>query len=206
MQYQTRLQFTIKLTAMPPSSRTSVLAAALMLSNTLHFGSCFGPPGNHGGQGMERLYFQTWNVGNICGSNKAPGCRQAAIDYLTSGVPSIGYQPGEGQIMVTMGLLDDDGQAVDLTQYGKLQSLNYSSISGVCNGMNPFVRHCSECLPSVEQGHRMSWRPSTDPFCRGSDQATPSKRHVRRTVERLSQWVLPGGIERARWSEHYRWV
>lgn len=86
---------------------------------------------------MERLYFQTWNVGNICGSNKAPGCRQAAIDYLTSGVPSIGYQPGEGQIMVTMGLLDDDGQAVDLTQYGKLQSLNYSSISGVCNGMNP---------------------------------------------------------------------
>lgn len=124
---------------------------------------------------MQRLYMQTWNVGNECGSNKVPGCRQSAIDYLASGIPYIGYQPGEAEIMVTMGLLEDDGKAVDLTAYGKLQGMNYSEISSVCDGKNPLSVTVLNTYQVLSKAAGCLGGPSPTPFVVAVIKPPPAK-------------------------------
>ena len=59
----------------------------------------------------SHVYVQNWNVGWQCGSDQIPGCRDAAVDYLSTGA----Y--GEAAIYVTVGLQKGKGadtEAVDL--------------------------------------------------------------------------------------------
>lgn len=75
------------------------------------------------------MYFQVWNVGMACGTNALPGCRDAAVDYTTKS--SFGFQPNEAEIIVTIGLVGDDGKPVDL-RVNELAGLNYSQVNGIC--------------------------------------------------------------------------
>ena len=80
------------------------------------------------GQKYERIYFGAWNLGAECGSNALPGCRDAAVTFLTA-TTTAGYSPGEAAILMTVGLVDDAGSPIDLTNQGKLasQSLFFSN-------------------------------------------------------------------------------
>lgn len=102
------------------------LAILAVLSGLVAFGRCFGPRSDNSGH--QRIYFQTWNVGEVCGSNAEPGCREAAIKYLSS--TSVG---AEFNIATLFGLLSDAGQPVDLTQYGVYKGKNYTQFGSVCS-------------------------------------------------------------------------
>ena len=83
--------------------------------------------------GEQRIYFQSWSVGQACSSDGA--CRAAAVEYLTNGtvdgVGSMAYSPLEVQIWATVGLLGEDKEPIDLRQ-GKLRAMNATQINGVC--------------------------------------------------------------------------
>jgi len=113
----------------------SFLVTALVLGTVIRLGSCAQDVVKGTNEGHQRIYFEAWNVGEACGSNSVAGCREAAVDYLTStaGVYR-GYSPTEFQVMVALGLLGDDGQAFDLTQQNYLKGKNYTHFGGVCNG------------------------------------------------------------------------
>jgi hypothetical protein len=64
--------------------------------------------------------------------NDAQSLGKAAIDYLTNAMTP-GYSPGEFAIMSVFGLLDDDGQAVDLSQQHELRGKNYTHLGGACH-------------------------------------------------------------------------
>lgn len=87
------------------------------------------------GQKYERIYFGAWNLGAECGSNVLPGCRDAAVTFLTA-TTTAGYSPGEAAILMTVGLVDDAGSPIDLTNQGKLAGKNYSKVNGVCTSKN----------------------------------------------------------------------
>jgi hypothetical protein len=79
----------------------------------------------------ERIYFHTWIVGEECGSNKIPGCRDAAIAYLTNS-SNMGFSTSEIAIFMTAGLSTPGGEPVDLTMEGYLEGRNYSQVNGMC--------------------------------------------------------------------------
>jgi hypothetical protein len=79
----------------------------------------------------ERIYFHTWSVGEACGSDKIPGCRDAAIDYLTN-TSNMAFDPREIAIFVTVGLSTEGGEPVDLTTEGLLRGKNYTQANAVC--------------------------------------------------------------------------
>lgn len=81
----------------------------------------------------ERIYFQSWNIGEQCSSNKIPGCRAAAIEYLTGKATGPnGYGAGEIQVFVTAGLAEAGGEPVDLTTLGELKGKNFTQVDAVC--------------------------------------------------------------------------
>jgi hypothetical protein len=85
------------------------------------------------GGGMQRIYFQSWNVGNECSST--PGCREAATAYLANGTGAnpLAFEPSEVAVFATIGLLAADSSAVDLSQYGYLKGKGYTQVDGLCH-------------------------------------------------------------------------
>ena len=79
----------------------------------------------------ERIYFHSWSVGEECGSDKIPGCRDAATRYLANS-SNMGFSTGEIAIFLTVGLSEASGEPVDLTTQGLLKGKNYSQVGAVC--------------------------------------------------------------------------
>jgi len=130
----------------------------------------------HAGAGSptsERIYFAAWNLGAACGTNELPGCRDAAVNFLTN-VTNFGYQPTEAGIFVTTGLVEDDGSPVDLTSKNQLAGQNYTRVDGVCRTRYPSpsqrkqdnvaitLRHDFQIVQSG--GGCLDGRPGADPF------------------------------------------
>jgi hypothetical protein len=89
------------------------------------------PAGSKEMRPSERIYFHSWSVGEECGSDKIPGCRDAATTYLTNS-SNMGFATEEIAIFVTVGLSDAGGNPVDLTTQGLLKGKNFSQIGAVC--------------------------------------------------------------------------
>jgi hypothetical protein len=106
--------------------RAACIAATAIASNAA-------PLAAKNGEGMERIYFQSWNVGNECSST--PSCREAATAYLANGTGSnpMAFEPSEIAVFGTIGLLAADSTAVDLTQYGYLKGKGYTQVDGLCH-------------------------------------------------------------------------
>ena len=90
------------------------------------------PPQPQDGAGMQRIYFQSWNVGAECSST--PGCREAATAYLANGTGAnpMAFEPSEAAVFATIGLVAADSSAVDLTQHGYLKGKGYTQVDGLC--------------------------------------------------------------------------
>ena len=84
------------------------------------------------GNDYSHVYFQNWNVGWECGSDQIPGCRDAAVNYLT-GTPQ-NYFSGQASIYITVGLQNhsgEDTEPIDLRQ-GKFVNGSWTQVDGVC--------------------------------------------------------------------------
>lgn len=79
----------------------------------------------------ERIYFHSWSVGEACGSDKIPGCRDAVTTYLTNS-SNMAFATEEIAIFVTVGLSAAGGEPVDLTTQNKLKGKKYSQVNAVC--------------------------------------------------------------------------
>lgn len=77
------------------------------------------------------MYFQTWVVGQECGSDSIPGCQKAALDYLTNS-SSFAFQSTSAAAFVTIGLGGADGETLDLASSDMLAGGGYTQVNSVC--------------------------------------------------------------------------